>query len=96
MSQMSRVLITVRNFLFSNRNREFLIFLFFLALSGIFWLLMTLNETYEKEIVVPIRITNIPTDVMLTSEETDTVRVTIRDLHVWRELQKHTGQLQEP
>ncbi|MBQ8712404.1 MAG: YbbR-like domain-containing protein [Prevotella sp.] len=79
MSQMSRVLITVRNFLFSNRNREFLIFLFFLALSGIFWLLMTLNETYEKEIVVPIRITNIPTDVMLTSEETDTVRVTIRD-----------------
>ena len=79
MSQLSRAFVTVRNFLFSKTNREFLTFLFFLALSGIFWLLMTLNETYEKEIKVPIQIVDIPTDVMLTSEETDTVRITIRD-----------------
>ena len=37
----------VRGFLFTLVNKEFLIFLFFLLLSGIFWLLMTLNETYE-------------------------------------------------
>lgn len=77
--RLHRVYVTVRNFLFSKANREFLIFLFFLALSGVFWLLMTLNETYEKEIVVPVHITDIPTDVMLTSEETDTVKVVVRD-----------------
>jgi hypothetical protein len=79
MSKLPRVIVTVRSFLFSRTNGEFLIFLFFLILSGIFWLLMTLNETYEKEIVIPVRITNIPADVMLTSDEVDTVRVTIRD-----------------
>lgn len=69
----------VRNFLLSKTNKEFLIFLFFLALSGIFWLMMTLNETYEREVAVPIRITGVPKDMVLTSDETDTVKVTMRD-----------------
>jgi len=79
MSRWHRAFITVRNFLFSSANREFLIFLFFLAISGVFWLLMTLNDTYEKEFVIPVQITDIPEDVMLTSDDTDTIRVTVRD-----------------
>jgi len=79
MSQLTALIETVRNFLFSRANREFLIFLFFLMLSGIFWLLMTLNETYEKDFSVPVEIVNLPNDVMLTSDETDTIRVTLRD-----------------
>jgi len=70
---------TVSNFLFSSVNREFLIFLFFLFLSGIFWLQMTLNETYEKEILVPLKIVNVPQNSVLTSSEVDTLRVTLRD-----------------
>lgn len=70
---------SISNFLFSRANREFLIFLFFLALSGIFWLLMTLNETYEKEFRVSVHITGVPKNAVLTSPEVDTVRVTIRD-----------------
>ena len=50
-----------------------------MCLSGIFWLLMTLNETYEMEFRIPVRVVNIPNNVVLTSQETDTVRVTIRD-----------------
>ena len=69
----------IRNFLFSKANREFLVFIFFLALSGIFWLLMTLNENYEMEVRVPVRIVNIPDNVVLTSEETDTVVVLLHD-----------------
>src|SRR3712207_6001934 len=69
----------IRNFLFSWLNREFLIFLFFLALSGLFWLLMTLNETYEAEISVPVRIVNVPRNIVLTTEVDDTFRVTVRD-----------------
>ena len=69
----------VRGFLFTLVNKEFLIFLFFLLLSGIFWLLMTLNETYEMEFRIPIKVVNIPKNVVPTSEDTDTVKVTLRD-----------------
>lgn len=69
----------LRDFLLRRTYREFLIFLFFLALSGIFWLFLTLNETYERDFNIPVTITNVPKNVMLTSEETDTVKMTIRD-----------------
>lgn len=79
MDGLRSILRTVRNFLFSSTNREFLIFLAFLVMSGFFWLLMTLNETYEKEFSVPVRITNVPKNVVLTSDETENIRVTLRD-----------------
>lgn len=69
----------VRNFVFSAVNKEFLIFLFFLALSGGFWLLAALNETYEKEFIVPVHLTNLPKNVVITSNDDDVVRVTLRD-----------------
>lgn len=69
----------LRGLLFSEGNKEFLVFLFFLALSGVFWLFMTLNETYEREFSIPVTIANVPKNVVLTSDETDTVRMTIRD-----------------
>ncbi len=69
----------IKKFLFSNMNKEFLIFLFFLLLSGVFWLITTLNETYEKEIKVPIQVVKMPKNVVITSKATDTLRVTVRD-----------------
>jgi len=65
--------------LFSKANKELLIFLFFLGLSGIFWLNMALNETYEKEFAIPVSVVGIPKNAVLTSDEVDTVRMTIRD-----------------
>ena len=79
MSHLRASMHLIRSFLFSRANKEFLLFLFFLFISGGFWLLMTLNESYEQEIAFPVHITNVPKDVMLTSDEVDTVRVTIRD-----------------
>jgi hypothetical protein len=60
-------------------NKQFLTFLFFLMLSGIFWLTITLNETYERELKIPVEIIGIPKNVVLTSPSTDTIRATIRD-----------------
>lgn len=60
-------------------SKEFLVFLFFLLLSGIFWLILTLNETYEREINVTIQIKGVPKNIVLTSNEVDTLRVTVRD-----------------
>ena len=76
---MSGILQFLKKFLFSRANKEFVIFLFFLALSGIFWLQTTLNEVYEREFAIPISVTGIPKNAVLTSDETDTVRMTIRD-----------------
>ena len=69
----------IKDFFFSKANKEVLIFVFFLALSGIFWLSITLNETYEKEFAIPISVTGIPKNAVLTSDDVDTIRVTIRD-----------------
>lgn len=68
-----------RNFLFRLLNKEFLIFLFFLFLSGTFWLMMTLNETYEKELKVPVRLVGVPRNIVITTDLTDSVRVNLRD-----------------
>lgn len=59
--------------------KDFLVFLFCFCLSGVFWLMMTLNETYEVEFPVAVRLAGVPRNVVITSEMSDTVRVTIRD-----------------
>jgi len=68
-----------RRFLARFLNKETLIFLFFLFISAIFWLILTLNEQTEQEVRVPIRIVGVPKDVVLTSDEVDTIRATVRD-----------------
>lgn len=60
-------------------NKQFFVLMFFVLLSAIFWLIMTLNENYEKELKVPVHIVNVPKNVVLTSAAVDTARVTIRD-----------------
>ena len=79
MHSIKSILKAVRNFLFSGLNKEFLIFLFFLLLSGAFWLMMALNETYEEELKVPVRLVGMPRNAVMTDEPADTVKVTVRD-----------------
>lgn len=79
MHNIGKIWQVIRNFLFSALNKEFLIFLFFLFLSGAFWLMMALNETYEEELKVPVRLVNVPRNAVVTDEPADTVRVMVRD-----------------
>ena len=69
----------IRDFLFSAANKEFLIFLFFLAASGGFWLLLSLNEDTDQELLVPVRLTNIPKNVVVTTNTEDTLHVNVHD-----------------
>lgn len=69
----------IRVFLFSRSSKEILLFLFFLVLSGAFWLSLTLNDTYEQEFAIPVAIVDVPKNAVLTSDEVDTVKMTIRD-----------------
>ena len=79
MRRQNQIFKVVGNFLFSSLNKEFLIFLFFLLLSGAFWLMMALNETYEEELKVPVRLVEMPRNAVMTDEPADTVKVTVRD-----------------
>ncbi|MBQ9637555.1 MAG: YbbR-like domain-containing protein [Prevotella sp.] len=42
-------------------------------------MLMALNETVEREYLVPVRLVGVPKDVVVTTDIEDTVRVTLRD-----------------
>ena len=79
MRRQNQIFKVVGNFLFSSLNKEFLIFLFFLLLSGAFWLMMALNETYEEELKVPVRLVGMPRNAVMTEEPADTVKVIVRD-----------------
>ena len=74
-----KLLKVASDFVFSKTNKDLLVFLFFLGLSGIFWLSLTLNETYEHEFAIPVSVVDIPKNAVLTSDEVDTVKMTIRD-----------------
>ena len=69
----------IRDFLFSTINKEFLIFLFFLVLSTTYWIMSVLNDTMEREIVVPVQLTEIPDNAIVLSDETIPLKVTVRD-----------------
>lgn len=40
---------------------------------------LTLNDTYEQEFAVPVAVIEVPKNAVLTSDEVDTVKMTIRD-----------------
>lgn len=69
----------IRSFLLSRNSREFLIFLFFVFVSFSFWLLQVLNDDYETEFSVPLRLKNVPSDVVLTSGLPDELRIAVKD-----------------
>jgi len=76
---LKRTATKAKDFLFNIVNKEFLVFLFFLILSGAFWLSMTLEETYEKEYRIPIQLTGVPRKTIITTEMADSINVTLRD-----------------
>ncbi|MEY8688136.1 CdaR family protein [Bacteroides sp. AN502(2024)] len=69
----------IKDFLISDKSREFLIFLFFFLIAGGFWLLQTLNNDYEAEFSIPVRMKDVPNNVVLTSEPPSELRVRVKD-----------------
>lgn len=68
-----------KGFLFRLINKEFLIFLVFLAVSTAFWFLTTLNDVYEREIPLQLKLTEVPENIIVTEKLPDSIRVTMRD-----------------
>ena len=77
--QYLRTLERIRSFLLSKKSREFLIFLFFVFVSFSFWLLQVLNDDYETELTIPLKLKNVPENVVLTSELPKELKVGVKD-----------------
>lgn len=69
----------VKHYLSLLGNRQFFTFLFFLLLSASFWMFQTVNEVYEEEFAIPVRLVDVPDNVVLTTEPPSHVRITLRD-----------------
>jgi hypothetical protein len=68
-----------KNFLLSKESREFFLFLFFFIIAGGFWLLQTLNNDYEATFTVPVRLTDVPNNVVITSEPASELTIRVQD-----------------
>lgn len=85
----------LRNFFLWIKSKEFLIFLFFLVVAGLFWAMLALKDVVEYEVPFPVNIVRIPSNVTINYDGNDslnvekgkdyeimgydTLRVTIRD-----------------
>ena len=68
-----------KDFLLSDKSREFFVFLFFFFVAGGFWLLQTLNNDYEAEFSIPVRLRGVPNNTMITSEPASELRIKVKD-----------------
>lgn len=70
---------TAWKFLKSVLNRNFFVFLFFLALSAGFWLFLSMEEVYEVEVPVSVSLKNVPENVVITTPLPSTVGMRLKD-----------------
>jgi len=69
----------IKNFLLSKMSREFLIFLFFLFIATAFWLLRVLNDDYEIQIPIDVKMVDVPQNIIITQELPHTISIKIKD-----------------
>ena len=69
----------IKDFLLSDKSREFLIFLFFFFIASGFWLLQTLNNDYETEFSIPVRLKGVPNNIVITSEPPSELHIRVKD-----------------
>ena len=76
-------------------NKQFLTFLFFLALSTTFWVFTKLNDTYRHDYEVPIRLVHVPKNVVITSDLPEYIHVSVTDKG-WGQLAYEYGGAKNP
>lgn len=74
-----KIWVRIKGILFGKKSHEFFVFLFFFFVSAGFWLLQTLNETFETEISATLVLKNVPEDVHITTALPSPVNITVRE-----------------
>lgn len=65
--------------LYSQRTKNAIIFLFFLFMSCAYWVVQKLEESIAVRVTVPVMLTNVPKDVIITTDLPKQIQVTVRD-----------------
>lgn len=74
-----KALLKIKSLLNTQKYRRVLIFLFFFLMSLGFWLLQTLKNDFETDIYIPVKLVNVPNDVVLTGKPIAKLRVVVKD-----------------
>ncbi len=69
----------LRNFLSWVKSKEFLVFLFFFFISAFFWVMLAVKDVTEKDIYVKVELINKPEKYILSKDDIEPIRVTVRD-----------------
>lgn len=69
----------IKAFLLRQQWKEALIFLAFVLLSFGFWLMQSLQEEYEMDIILPVRYKNIPADIVFDEPLPDKIIAKVKD-----------------
>lgn len=67
----------IKDFLLKPKSKEFFLYLFFCGLATIFWFMLALNDTHKETLSVPIRLSGVPSDVMITNVPDSILRLGI-------------------
>lgn len=60
-------------------SRDTFIFLFFLIISGLFWIIISLNKTYETRLSIPVKYLNTPAEIALMAELPSHIVIKVKD-----------------
>lgn len=74
-----KTFLKIKSLLNTQKFRRILIFLFFFLISLGFWLLQTLKNDFDVEVVIPVKLINVPNDVVITGQPVDHIRVGVKD-----------------
>ena len=66
-------------FFHGDRWKEVLVFFFFALLAFGFWLLQSLQQEYEIELVFPVKYKNVPADIAFNAPEVETITAKVKD-----------------
>lgn len=66
-------------FFFSKRSKNILVFLFFFAMASAFWVVQKLDEAITLKVTVPVQLSNVPKDVIITTELPQKMQIKVRD-----------------
>jgi len=69
----------VRRFLVSKLAHEIARYSFFVLLAGFYWLIQALNSVHEANIFIPITLTEVPENVVITDSFPNRLKVRIED-----------------
>lgn len=63
----------------SQRSKDLLLYLIFLLISFIFWLLLTLNNSVQKDFIIDINVKSVPDSTTLINVVPSQIRASIKD-----------------